>query len=106
MDNLPFSTNWNHKLGCPYFTTIRLHNPNKYRIGAVLRVLHKEQFCKYVEVLQVITTTPCKLTELVCRLDTGYSKAETLAILRKMYKNFDTENTKIDLILLKTTEVK
>lgn len=30
MNTLNFSKNWNNKLDCKVFTTLRLHNPNKY----------------------------------------------------------------------------
>lgn len=33
-----FSTNWNGKLGCQAFTTIRLYNPGKYVEGRVYRI--------------------------------------------------------------------
>lgn len=35
---LKFSQNWNNKLACPFYTTIRLDQP-KYKVGTVFRVV-------------------------------------------------------------------
>lgn len=83
---LNFSTNWNNKLNCQCFTTIRLHNPKKYFIGAVFRVFLKGFLKGRAEVVGVKICTLKDINEYVARLDTGYSAAECRKIIQTMYK--------------------
>lgn len=84
---LNFSTNWNNKLNCRCFTTIRLHNPKKYFIGAVFSVFLKGILKGRAEVIGVKICTIKDISEYVARLDTGYSAEECQKMLREMYKN-------------------
>jgi hypothetical protein len=77
LDEIKFSTNWNNKLNNKSFSTIRIFNSNKYIVGA------KIEFEKGFYLNQ--------LSMPMAYLDTGYSRNETIEILKKMYKN------KIDL---------
>jgi hypothetical protein len=53
-------------------------------------------------VLGVVKTYLDKLNDYVCYLDTGYNKAETVELLRKMYKakNIDFSKKQITILLL------
>jgi len=42
---IKFSQNWNGKLHCKYWTTIRLWNQNKYKAGGLYRIYWKERRC-------------------------------------------------------------
>ncbi|MBF7091118.1 hypothetical protein IUY40_06160 [Flavobacterium sp. ALJ2] len=42
MEKLEFSTNWNNKLDCKCFTTIRIFNPAKHFRGNQFEVFCKE----------------------------------------------------------------
>ena len=98
MNQLKFSTNWNNKLHCNVFSTIRL-NSSKYNVGEQFEVLlqHKEGSIligktKYkslgtATVLQHSTVQVCKLPNGLCLLDTGYNANETKSIILKMYQN-------------------
>lgn len=99
---IEFSTNWNKKLGCKFFTTIRLINYAKYHIGNVYKIIRKGD---YVLDAKIIKLRHCKLHELpeyTCYLDTGYSKEETIELFKKMYqsKNIDWEKQLVSIILL------
>lgn len=92
-NRLTFSHNWNKKLDCDVFSTIRLWNPNLYYEG------------KFVEIWDNSTTpgrfkgrgkyelvSPFKLNQLkpaAAMLDTGYSLPETLAMIRKIYSKVE-----------------
>ena len=43
MKTITFSYNWNNKLGRKAFTTIRLYNPNKYKIGETYNINLKKE---------------------------------------------------------------
>lgn len=91
METLEFSTNWNHKLDCDYFTTIRLQNPKKYAKGNEFQVLlHscKKQVLKgVVEVVEIRNVFLNGLDDYTCMLDTGYNASETIKLIKSMYKN-------------------
>lgn len=90
MNKLNFSYNWNNKLGCKCFTTIRIQN-TKYKIGSIHEVFHKKERLGIAEVVALRELRIRDLNEFVCRIDTGYSLEETKKILRRMYKNADRE---------------
>jgi hypothetical protein len=103
MDTLRFSTNWNHKLDCDCFTSIREYSKERFFPGREIQIeLKGEAICK----ARVVLVRECyidNLTELDCYLDTGYSKAETIRILETMYKNrpVNVHTQKFALVLLK-----
>lgn len=86
-----FSYNWNGKLnkgqGVRAFTTIRLHNPNKYFVGAVHDISLKEKELGSAEIKHVKTMPLESLDAYTCWLDTGYDAATTRETIRRMYKN-------------------
>ncbi len=101
-ERLNFSTNWNGKLFCNYFTTIRLHNPRKYGVGNQYDFHLKEVFMGEVKVIDHKKLTVATISEWIARLDTGYSAEETKNIIRTMYKNIDnfTDDTPLSYVLL------
>jgi len=46
MRQVKFSTNWNNKLDCRCFTTIRLKNPSKHKLNEVYAILLKNSVHK------------------------------------------------------------
>ena len=102
MQNLIFSYNWNNKLDCKAFTTLRLHNPKKYYPGAEFDVWlnekGKEQAPKGRAITQAVKTFDAdQINDFIAFLDTGYNRAQCIQILQRMYKQ---ENPKLDLVLL------
>jgi len=92
MDDLNFNHNWNGKLNCEFFTTIRLWNEKKYFVGAKFRHLIKEKFKGHVEVVGVKKIYIHQINDWMAWMDTGYSAKTTQDIIRKMYKNRPTIN--------------
>lgn len=87
MDAINFSYNWNNKLTNKAFTTIRLHNPNKYKTGERYAIRCNGQH-KGIAILQEIRTLRLnQLNNFITYIDTGYSVPETIEILKTMYKN-------------------
>lgn len=98
MNRLKFSTNWNNKLDCKVFTTIRLFN-DKYLQGSEHEILLKNKEGK-VEIngtryqlkgraiVRLSYKIPVgKLSQGVCLIDTGYSFVQVRKMLSTMYKN-------------------
>ena len=104
MNKLEFSTNWNNKLDCKCFTTIRIYNARKHFKGNVFDVFLKNQHKSKVEILSVGNIKINDLTDYICYLDTGYSRAETIEILHKMYPRIDFKTQHLAIVLLKIIE--
>lgn len=95
---LDFSHNWNGKLGCNTYTTIRLSNPGKYHPGARFVIRLNKKPLHTAQVVAVRQITPFDINDWIAYLDTGYDAQETRNILMRMYK---TLNMKLDWILLR-----
>jgi hypothetical protein len=104
MEKLEFSTNWNNKLDCKCFTTIRIYNTKKHFKGNQFEVFLQKKYKAKVEVLSIGVIKINSLTDYICYLDTGYSSAETIEILKKMYPRIDFKNTYLTVLLLKKIE--
>lgn len=102
-EELTFSYNWNAKLGCRCFTTIRLHDENRFAVGAVFEIVlgkgKKRQPYGRAVVRAVRKFTINQLGPFQAMLDTGYSLEETKVILRRMYSHMN-DWTEFDLVLL------
>jgi hypothetical protein len=102
MEELRFSYNWNRKLYCRCFTSIRLRNDKRFFAGAEFKGFN-DQEKKYIGIIKVLDLKVLKLNQIneyIARLDTGYNAEECKGILRKMYKNSNIEIEKEDLVLL------
>lgn len=100
--NINFSYNWNNKLNCKAFTTIRLKNVNKYQIGKEYNILLKKQLLKSAIIEDIKTIYFNQINEFIARVDTGYSAEETKNILKKMYSKINLETQPFSFILLAT----
>lgn len=100
--NINFSYNWNNKLNCKAFTTIRLRNANKYQIGKEYNILLKKQLLKSAIIEDIKTIYYNQINEFIARVDTGYSAEETKNILKKMYSKINLETQPFSFILLST----
>jgi hypothetical protein len=101
MEDLFFSYNWNNKLDCKAFTTIRLFNPGKHVVGVKYRVMLKRTENKGVGVIRSVK--PFLLEQLnpyISYLDTGYPVEECRNIILKMYPKIDFTTKKLALILI------
>lgn len=99
MQTIKFSANWNNKLGCKAFTTLRPANPGKYGIGQRVRIEGPKKIEPFnAEIVAITTVTEEKMSPFVAYLDTGYDVETVKGILQKMYKG---KVSKFYLILLK-----
>ena len=87
METLDFSYNWNSKLRCRNFTTLRLRNDGKYHKGARFEVSMQGYPKGKAKVVDVKIIKLDQINEWIARLDTGYSAQETKDIIKKMYKD-------------------
>lgn len=84
---ISFCSNWNNKLNCDAFTSIRLRNDKKYHVGEDYVIIKGKEPIYMAKLIQVIHFHLSNLTPAMAYLDTGYSPKETQQIIEKMYKN-------------------
>lgn len=96
---IEFSFNWNNKLNCNVFTSIRLLNWNKYRTGRLYDIYLKKEFIKSAYLVEIRTFKLSSLDDFICLLDTGYVKKTTIDIIRKMYKTNEFDDSKEFMLL-------
>ena len=98
---LEFKSNFNNKLGCKCFTTIRLSG--RFSEGDKIIVIGPGQirFGATVQGKRELPTIEA-INEWVARLDTGYSRTDCINLLKTMYKNknIDWTTKKIFLYLI------
>jgi hypothetical protein len=105
---IDFFYNWNRKLDAMAFTTIRLRNDDKYKIGAEYYINLKyerrninkgEARCVDIKHFKI-----AQLNNFIAYLDTGYNKAECRRVIETMYKNrmppINWETQDLSLVLL------
>ncbi|WP_026994680.1 hypothetical protein [Flectobacillus major] len=101
MPILNFAQNFNNKLDCPYFTTIRLNTP-KYKIGVVFDIELQDTIIKKAEVLDIRILTLDTLDEWTCLLDAGLGLEETISLLKRFYQVSDWNTQELVFVLLKS----
>lgn len=100
---LEFEQNWNNKLNCNSFTTIRLHDPRKYCIDAVMSVYLKGIWKGDAKVIDVKTISLDQMNNYISLLDLGLCPDKAKETIRSLYKkqpyvNWQTQQ--LDLVLL------
>jgi hypothetical protein len=99
-DFIGFTYNWNNKLNCKAFTTIRLRNPSKYILNNTYRIELKGDEIGTAKLVAMHDFYLKDLSETVSLIDTGYSKKEATDIILKMYPETDFAVTRLSLITL------
>jgi len=101
MEEIKFSTNWNNKLDCNYFTTLRLSD--RFKIGGKYPVLLKKKQIGTGEIMAKKYLYLKQINDYIAYLDTGYNATKCKEILRTMYKNklIDWNNQQIVLYLIR-----
>lgn len=100
METIPFSYNWNNKLDCKAFTTIRLYNPNKHFEGNQVNIWLKGGARGTGTIKAVKPFLLEKLNPFISYLDTGYSVEECRNIILKMYPSINFQTKQLALILI------
>lgn len=91
INSISFGTNWNSKLNCSAFSSIRLRNDKKFILGHEYQVILKDQpifVCRLVAISHFMLDG---MSDAMSFIDTGYNKKETIAMIEKMYKNKDID---------------
>jgi hypothetical protein len=94
MERIDFYQNWNNKLSCDAFSTLRLHNKRKYVKGQRYEICLNGKRLGVAELHVKRTFVGTELNEFIARIDTGKSLKDLRALLGKMYKNIFAQTKK------------
>jgi hypothetical protein len=97
---LEFSYNWNNKLNCKAFTTLRLYNPDKHRTGTPLEIFLKGADLGTGSIQGVKPMMLNDINEYIARIDTGYNREECINIIKRMYPKVDFSKQQMVLLLV------
>jgi hypothetical protein len=106
LEKLPFSYNWNNKLSCNVFTSVRLKNDNKYILNNIYEITlrnSKENIHISQGNAQLVLMHHFKLLEVsegIAMIDTGYTKDKFIELVKTMYKNYKIDFDKHLMTLL------
>lgn len=102
-DRIEFSQNWNHKLLCNVFTTIR-PSYKKYSIDTTFDIRIKETFFCYAKVLKTDIKTIQEIVDSGLHLtDTGMNSKDFFILMSTMYSKkpwWKGEDTEMKIIFL------
>ncbi len=103
LETLVFSADWNKKLGCQYYTTIRLNNPSKYMVGKKLKVMLGRRLHHIAEVACISEITLGRVSEAMAFIDAGLDLPKFKTLITKMYeaKININDNTPLVFVVLK-----
>lgn len=85
MKSIYFNYNWNNKLDCKAFTTMRLSG--NYNVGDLVEIKLKNKMHSFGKIVDAKCFKLKDINNFIAYLDTGYDKIECKKILEKMYKN-------------------
>lgn len=101
LEKISFLYNWNNKLSCNVFTTVRIKNDRKYRLNDVYEITLTSSKDKTpiaqgnAQIVLIHDFLLSKTTEGISLIDTGYIKEKFIELVKTMYKNakinFDTQ---------------
>ena len=108
---IQFNYNWNNKLNCNSFSTVRIQNPNKYKVGEIYNIILSNKNGKqnvnygFAKIMAITDFYLEKVTPAMAFLDTNYSQEQFINLVKTMYKNsqIDFTKKKMSFIVLQKT---
>ena len=109
MPIIRFAKNWNNKLNCDYFTTIRLGTQEKYSYyinndGKIFTVMLKNKFYCNAKLIDIISTDLESIfNQGLNWTDAGLSKEDFYKLMKRFYgkkPECDDDPSMIDLLVL------
>ncbi len=85
MPQINFSYNWNNKLQCNRYTTLRIWNPEKYRVGEIYDIFLKDKLIQKSELMAQRQLRFNEFNSFIAGIDTGYDLETFKGIVEKMY---------------------
>lgn len=114
METLSFSHNWNLKLNCRSFSTVRVENPKKYRLNEEYRVLLKQTgtrppidmgiaVLRHISHFYLFDVNPG-----ISLLDANLNREDFIKLVLTMYKNagIDFNKQRMSFLVFQYLQIK
>lgn len=105
MQIIEFADNYNNKLYCDIFTTIRLKSP-KYKVGELYRIQHKKKHHCVAQILQTITYKLNEIPTTLTLIDCGLDYIQTAQLIANLYTKLNIDWSKQQLQFIHLKKVK
>lgn len=100
---LTFSANWNNKLLCRSFTTIRLIRDVPFKKGQIVDIYRDQYFKGKAKIIDLKCIEFSKINDWMAWIDAGVSLKDFVILFKSFYKNqpqIDWETQKVYYMLL------
>ena len=98
---LTFDQNWNNKLNCKAFTTIRLHSMTKNRVGEKYYIYLNDKWIGIAEMIEVETILGSQLDNRTWYINSGNGVKATVDFLRQVRGVKDVDGALFDICLMR-----
>ncbi len=89
MKTISFNLNWNAKLYCNCFTTIRPKNDDKYQLAEVYEIMLKGKNLGEATIVFIKDLKLSQITQAMSFLDTGFPASKAIEIFRDLYPDIE-----------------
>lgn len=103
MNELVFTQNYNNKLNCHAFTTLRLQNTNRHVLFAEYKIMLGKQHLKNAQLRAIKHIDISQINDYIALLDTGLPAINCVALIKSIYPNVDFSQQKLSFLLFQTT---
>lgn len=102
MLTIKFRENFNNKLNCTYFTTIRECIPSKYHVGAIYKIYVGSLYLKKAVLLKATIVTLNQLDDVFLYMDSGCDRSQFMSVFRDFYPLSNLNSTAYYRLLFKS----
>ncbi|WP_113636069.1 hypothetical protein [Nubsella zeaxanthinifaciens] len=104
MKTIKFNLNWNCKLYCNVFSTLRPRDDEKYQLDEVYQILLKGNDMGEATAVMIKHFKLSMMTEAIALIDTGYTKQRAIEIIATLYPDIENiADHEFSYILLERT---
>ncbi len=104
MEQIRFSTNWNNKLECLHYSTMRIGS-FKYHVGKDYDIVLQKEHLHIAQIKEIRIRMLWEFDDIDFYLDTGYNKEDSIKMFLEMYPKNDFSKDRIFMILLKRLDI-
>ena len=101
MPSINFEKNYNNKLHCVCFTSLRLHNDYNYSVGLNYTIMLKRKNFGVAKLIEKRVLRLDQLNEFIAHIDAGVPLKELISMIKSFYtkKSIDWNTQQLDLLL-------
>ena len=105
MQTLNFNENYNNKLNCHFFTTIRMEDKEKFFEGSKMQIKLNGKPIGFTRVVMIRKFFFYDMNEFMTTIDLGTNLEEGKKIIRTIYSHIDLSENFLLFILLESISI-